>query len=566
VGIYGEDSTRVLVQSKDLPLKNIRSIEKGKNQQIWLGTSSGVYVTDGTFYEPWVYNDFLEDKVVYSIKNYKDSIWFIGTANGLYYSNGMSVVKMNLHPSFGANYINFIGLEKDRFLWVGTNYGIFEIDLRSYLKDQNKGLLHHTENSGLTSIETNLNAVFIDAKDQVWMGTGDGLIRFDRRKRKQTSLDILPKVELKEVQLFLRETNWSDYNKEVNAYTQLPTNLVLTSRNNYLTFYFEGLSLTHPDELTYKIILEGLDQEWTPNIMQTSFTYPNLSYGDYTFKVKASIDGVHWSDPVSFSFTINKPYYLTWWFISICVTLGLLLIYIVYRWRSNVIEQKDRTEKLVYKSRLLALEQQTLNASMNRHFIFNALNSIQYYINSQDRLSANRYLTSFAKLIRKNLDSSVSSTGLVTLADELDRLKLYVSLEHMRFQEKFEFEIDVNPDVDVEAVMIPPMILQPFVENSIWHGLLPKEEGGKLWVKIYRGVKGVVFEIEDNGIGYEESMSRKTENSHQSKGMLITSGRLEILKKVNQQNMTINGPFQVYGEDGKVCGTKVILMLENKIL
>lgn len=564
VGIYGLESSRVISQSDVLPLKNIRTIEKGKHHQVWLGTSNGVYVTDGNFYEPWINNDYLEDKIVYSIKNYKDSIWFIGTANGLYYSDGIDIVKMNLHNSFGANYINFLTIERDQYLWVGTNFGIFEIDLFSYLNDQHKGLLHHTENSGLTSVETNLNAAYVDDDGLVWMGTGNGLIKFDRNKRKQTSVDVLPKIEIKDVQLFLKQTNWNEFTDDIDPYLEIPRNLELTARNNYLTFYFEGLSLTHPDEITYKIILEGLDEEWTPNISQNTFTYPNLSYGDYTFKVKSSIDGVHWSEPVTFSFTILKPYYLQWWFVLLCITVLGVFVYVVYRWRLNVKSQKNRTQQLVYKSRLLALEQQTLNASMNRHFIFNALNSIQYYINTQDRLSANRYLTSFAKLIRKNLDSSASGTGLVTLTDELERLKLYVSLEHMRFQEKFEFSIKLDENVDADAILIPPMILQPFVENSIWHGLLPQENGGILWVNIYKSAKGVVFEIEDNGIGYDVSLSKKTENSHHSQGMLITSGRLEILKKVNEQNMTIKGPFQLNGEDGKPIGTKVIMVLENK--
>ncbi len=563
VGIISENNKRTIKQSETLPLKNIRTIATGINNKTWLGTSNGIYVTDGSFYEPWIYNDKLSDKVVYSIKNYKDSLWFIGTASGLYYTNGNSVVKMKLHPSFGANYINFIDIESNRYLWVGTNYGIFEIDLYSYLKNQTQGILQHTENSGLSSVETNLNAIFIDNQNQVWMGTGNGVVKFDRQRRKYVNEELIPNISITNVQLFLKETDWSKYTNDINKYSEIPDELTLSYRNNYLTFYFEGISLTHPDELTYRIILEGLDEEWTPNINQTSFTYPNLSYGDYTFKVKASVDGIHWSEPVSFSFTIEKPYYLSWWFILICVFLTFTLTFIIYKWRVSVKTQREKTEKLVYKSRLLALEQQTLNASMNRHFIFNALNSIQYYINSQDRLSANKYLTSFAKLIRKNLDSSVSVSGLVTIADEIERLNLYITLEHMRFQEKFDFEIDIDEKVDQENTFIPPMILQPFVENSIWHGLLPKEKGGKLWVRIYEGANGIVFEIEDNGIGYDTSLSRKTENSHQSKGMLITSGRLEILKKVNSQNMTIKGPFQLHGEDGKVIGTKVIMVLEN---
>lgn len=221
------------------------------------------------------------------------------------------------------------------------------------------------------------------------------------------------------------------------------------------------------------------------------------------------------------------------------------------------------TEKLYYKSRLLALEQQTLNASMNRHFIFNALNSIQYYINTQDRISANKYLTSFAKLIRKNLDSSVNDSGTVALADELERLELYISLEHMRFQQKFDYVIEIGDNLNVDEIEIPPMILQPFVENSIWHGLLPQEQGGKIWVRIFERGNNIVFEIEDNGIGIDQSRSNKTENSHHSKGMLITSGRIEILKKVTQQNMSVIGPYQLNDKDGNPCGTRVELVLER---
>ena len=138
----------------------------------------------------------------------------------------------------------------------------------------------------------------------------------------------------------------------------------------------------------------------------------------------------------------------------------------------------------MYKSNLLDLEQQTLNASMNRHFIFNALNSIQYFINTQDKISANKYLTSFAKLIRKNLDSSSSGNNLIPLSDELERLELYLSLEHMRFQSKFDYNIFIQPKVTSESILVPAMFMQPFVENSIWHGVLPMEKKGEINISI----------------------------------------------------------------------------------
>lgn len=562
LGVVGEDTAYSLVSPDNFSLKSIRAIEKGINDQVWLGTSNGIIVSDGSFFEPWINNDLLEDKLVYCIKNYKDSLWFIGTSNGLYYTDGIQVNRMTLHESFGANFINFLAVERDRYLWVGSNNGVFEVDLNTYLGSPTQGVLHHRKNSGLKSVETNLNAVFVDDQNRVWMGTGNGTVRFDRSKRRNEILDLIPMVQIVDMQLDLKATDWSEFSDNVDSKTQLPEQLSLSSRQNYLTFYFEGVSLSHPDEVVYKIKLDGLDEDWTPPIDQSSFTYPNLSYGSYTFNAIASIDGKNWSEPVSLTFEIRKPYYLTWWFIILMFLLFSAIIFFIYHRRKVAREQKLRTEKLYYKSRLLALEQQTLNASMNRHFIFNALNSIQYYINTQDRISANKYLTSFAKLIRKNLDSSVNDTGTVSLQDELERLELYISLEHMRFQKKFDYEIKVEEKLDQEAIQIPPMILQPFVENSIWHGLLPQESAGKIWIKIFPRGKNVVFEIEDNGIGIDESRKNKTDNSHHSKGMLITSGRIEILKKVTQQKMTIIGPYQINDEDGAPKGTRVELVLE----
>jgi len=205
------------------------------------------------------------------------------------------------------------------------------------------------------------------------------------------------------------------------------------------------------------------------------------------------------------------------------------------------------------------LEQQSLNASMNRHFIFNALNSIQYYINRQDKLAANRYLSSFAKLIRKNLDSSSSPDNLVALSEELERLDLYISLEHMRFQDKFEYEITIDPTIDTSSIRVPAMFLQPYVENSIWHGVLPMKSAGKIEVKIVKTANEIKFSIEDNGIGIEKSLAKKGTlgHSHDSKGMKITSSRINVLRTLTKRNIQIIGPFEVKNENEETMGTKV---------
>jgi sensor histidine kinase YesM len=210
---------------------------------------------------------------------------------------------------------------------------------------------------------------------------------------------------------------------------------------------------------------------------------------------------------------------------------------------------------------MLALEQQSLNSSMNRHFIFNALNSIQYYINRQDRLSANRYLSSFAKLIRKNLDSS--QVNFTTLSDELERLGLYLEIENMRFKDKFEYEINIAESVDEEVVKIPSMLLQPFLENSIWHGILPQEKKGKISVDIDKNELGQMeIRIKDNGIGIHTSQAQKNGKAeHISQGMNITSGRIELLQKITTEKVTLIGPFEMKNEWGEVLGTQVTIKL-----
>jgi sensor histidine kinase YesM len=241
-----------------------------------------------------------------------------------------------------------------------------------------------------------------------------------------------------------------------------------------------------------------------------------------------------------------------------------LLILYIFQSRIRVIKQREDNEKLDLKNRLLFLEQRSLNASMNRHFIFNSLNSIQYFINSSDKLSANKFLSNFAKLIRKNLDSSAANNFIVTLQEEIDRIELYLSLEKMRFSGKFEYMIDLAGDLDTDSIEIPSMILQPFVENSIIHGVLAIDKPGFIKIRIFKQFDEVVFELTDNGIGIETSLRMKKsapDGDHESKGVEITNRRIDILRKLTGENLRIIGPFQMNDSEGGTLGTKVILKL-----
>ncbi len=200
---------------------------------------------------------------------------------------------------------------------------------------------------------------------------------------------------------------------------------------------------------------------------------------------------------------------------------------------------------------------------MNRHFVFNALNSIQYHINKQDRATASKYLTSFAKLIRRNLDASQSDT--TTLREELERLELYLTLENMRFKEKFQYAITIDPRVDVSQVRLPAMMLQPYVENSIWHGILPMERSGRVDIIVEPAGEGrVLVRIEDDGIGVDQSLNNKTDSDsdHISRGIEITKGRADVLRRLDLTDIRIKGPDQWQDEiTGAILGTKVAIEL-----
>ena len=264
----------------------------------------------------------------------------------------------------------------------------------------------------------------------------------------------------------------------------------------------------------------------------------------------------------SFAFEILPPFWTRWWFITLCVAAALLLIWGIFRFRVNEIRKKHLTQQLEYEAKLMLLEHQSLNSSMNRHFIFNALNSIQYYINNEDKLSAHKYLSRFAKLIRMNLDSSMSK--LVPVSEEISRLDLYLQLELMRFSGSFEYDIYIADDVDVESIEIPPMLLQPYVENCILHGILPSGRKGKIDIRVEQNAAHhIIFSIQDDGIGIEESKKSKLSKTlpHVSRGTSITTQRIKLLEAMSNIRIGINGPFELKDKTGKVTGTRVELII-----
>ncbi len=252
-----------------------------------------------------------------------------------------------------------------------------------------------------------------------------------------------------------------------------------------------------------------------------------LSPAIYRFEIVGMVSTNHQeSKPIFIEFKIEYPWWRSWWFWGACFVTLFGLFYGRERFLKFWADEEQRHYKQVTE-----LELRTLQLQMNPHFVFNALNAVQSFILTRDSISANNYLSKFANLIRLFLDSSRSK--YITLSDEIKLLSLYVEMEKLRFDNKFDFHLDIASEVN-QFVDIPTMILQPFIENAINHGLRYKETKGNLYVKFYNQGKFLVCRIEDDGVGRERAkqIQAKSRKGYQSQGLKITEERLRTFNMI----------------------------------
>ncbi|HKK39542.1 MAG TPA: two-component regulator propeller domain-containing protein [Cryomorphaceae bacterium] len=552
----------VLSQAEKKNFGGVRAITQ-YNGEIVCGTEIGLVKLDEEN-ATVVPGNVPSEASVYCLSEDDYGTLWVGTSDGLFALSAEddSLREAKFANGFGAKNINFLTALGLRRMLIGTNNGMYSIDLDKYHENSVIETKHYTRFEGLSGSETNQNAVF--SKDEsIWFGTTQGVVRFDMGQEPQQAT--APSVEISNIQLFLEDVDWRNIADSFSVELGLPIDPELKYSQNYLTFNYNGIYFTNPEKIRYRYKVDGVDNNWLGPTKSRSATYAYLPHGDFTFRVQSfQVDNPQLVAEATFPFSVKPPFYLTpWFFLLVAISLAGT-VYVIYSSRLNKEREKRERLQLELQTKLMQLESQSLNSSMNRHFIFNALNSIQYYINMQDRKSANRYLTSFAKLIRKNLDSSQQMD--TSLGEELERLKLYLSLEQMRFQEKFDYEIEIDPNIDVDALTLPAMMLQPFLENSIWHGILPNEAVGKIYIRIVLGEGNYEIIIDDNGVGIETSLKNKTNGleAHVSQGMDITLNRVRLYQNMTGLKYEVDGPFELKTQAGNTKGTRVIIRIPKK--
>lgn len=549
--IYFKRGEFIQVATKKNQFSSIRSIKSQRNN-LYVATKTALFIINRDNLQIQEVDFQKKNLSLTSLEfDFFGNLW-IGSEEGIFLYTNNEIRSLDYSERSASKFVNFI-VRSEKKMFVGTNNGLFCFeDFDKEIK--HLSIMHYNESYGLTSSETNLNAGFLDAHKRLWFGTSDGLFLF--------SPDDLNPELLKYSPNLLLENLWVNYNVRLSDF-RLENKLVLKHNENRLRFLFRAVDLHKAENIKYQYFLVGFDEDWSPATEIREMAFNQLAPGQYTLKVRALNANDSFSNIIEIPFEINKPFFATWWFILLVILLSGLLVFTALRIRVNQIRRQETQERLELTNRLNLLEQQSLNASMNRHFIFNALNSIQYFINSQDKLSANKYLSKFAQLIRKNLDSSASNVNTVTLAEEVQRLELYLSLEAMRFDNSFSYSFDIHEAIDAEDLLIPPMLFQPFIENAIIHGILPNSnQTGRIVFSAYMDSDIVVFKIADNGVGYSKSLKHKeTNGDHFSHGTSITKSRIEVIRQISGNHIEMLGPRDIVNNKGEILGTEVFIKM-----
>ena len=341
------------------------------------------------------------------------------------------------------------------------------------------------------------------------------------------------------------------------------TLLPLSYNHNTITFSFSAQEFLMPERIEYAYQLAGIDKVWQyTNSFNRKVTYSQLSPGVYTFNLKAQVTGGDWSaGTVSYTIKIVPAFWQRPGFKWLLALSVAGLFWLLYKNRVQAIRKKELF-KSAQEKEMLELEAKALRSQMNPHFVFNSLNSIKSLINRNENEKAADYLTTFSKLIRTLFQNSDKRE--ISLHEEMETCKLYAQIEKMRFNEKVNFNFETDETVDLKDIKVPALILQPFIENAIWHGLMTKESGGTVLISVKQEKNQVECIIDDDGIGRQESAQLKTkfESSYQSRGTSLTQSRLKLDRVLNNREDHIQ-IIDKYAEDGKPVGTKVILTFKS---
>ncbi|MCC7246367.1 MAG: histidine kinase [Saprospiraceae bacterium] len=479
-----------------------RTVYEDPLGRIWVATVNGLYQhINGQVIPRKNLHPFMEERGPERICNWRGDHLVFGLMNKGVLVWGPDSQFVHIGPERGLQYqaLKHICEDAQGNLWVATNTGLFKLSRDAQAQWSVK---RFTTAHGLPDSE--VNDILPDSSGYLWVATSNGLCHF----HEPAPLKVQPQPFLSEVHI------------NGNAINIRRENALHYDENN-IKVGFLTLNYRQLGHIFFRYRLHG-DDAWNYTY-QHQVEFSQLAPGSYRFEVQSQDETGVWSESGTWAFRVLPPWWATWWFRGLAALAVGALAYFWYRRRIRQINQRTALEKQVRE-----LENAALQAQMNPHFIFNCLNSIQKFIVSNDADSAVIYLANFAKLVRSTLHASVE--GRITLLEEVRMLGNYLSLEQLRFKNVFEYRIDVDDSLDQMSVVLPPMMVQPFVENAIIHGMKQKGSDGFIQIRYAQpDASTLLITVEDNGPG----MGERNSSGQKSLGRNLTARRLELL---NQQS------------------------------
>lgn len=537
-GLYSYDDFNV---NQRLPkIQRVNGMLASADNHILLGAIDGLWDFDCNTFEFKYLGDshpLLKNRIM-DIEFLADSVLVMATKGaGILVYDFKNAFRIDENQGLCGNNVNELFVD-GHTVWAATNQGLNRITFRP---GQTPGYTveGYTIHDGLPSDEIK---DVVGANGRIWVATHKGLGFF---RPKDMALERVEcPILINRVQVNDRDTAVLDEYRL--GYTQ-----------NSLKIGFTGLGYRNAGKLHYRYRMLGLDSNWayTDN-REIQFT--TLPGGEYRFVVSVRNNDGTWSNRVATArFLILTPFWQKWWFQAGGILFLVVLAVTVIRYRLKLSQKiKERDNEL--NRNLLTLKLKALRAQMNPHFTFNVMNSIQHFILSKDEESAHRYLSKFSRLIRTILNNSESDT--VPLAEEMKALELYLELESMRFDHAFSYQIEMDKAMDPARIRVPSMLMQPYVENAILHGILPLKTGGKIRVRLWEDGPLLKCVIEDNGVGRAKAAETQKHKEHKSFGTAITKERLSTINALHNSFMSENVE-DLYDEEGRPAGTRIVIYI-----
>jgi len=567
-GVFIIDLTRL--QYRKISKNSVYSLGKDTKGRLWQGSDNYIQIwsPDKKGFRELNLIENTGDVLCFKYDSVAASMW-VGTSQGLLAINTETFESYTITEQSGLpnQYIYAIAQDKKGNLWLSTNQGIirFNPDVKPYQFKQ------YTTRDGLSSNEYNPGAVLMDSRGYIWFGSTKGVDVF----HPDSIHDLGHAPQLAIVGLKVHDREWQgDSSIEVVQRIDLPYN------QNTLRLELAAMEYLDPEHNQFKVILQlkGETATWTALGTQNFVTYANLKPGSYTFRfIACNAEGI-WVEEKNartLHIDIRSHWSDTWWFRTLLILLLLAFVatafYYRYRLRVQQLQNEkaqreaerqrmelEKTAAAADSSRKIAeSEMKLLRSQLNPHFLFNAMNSINRYILSNEKEKASEYLGQFAQLTRSILDNSRSLS--IPLSDELKMLHQYLALESHRFQQNIHWTFTISPDIDEENLLVPSMLLQPFAENAVLHGLAPKG-GGHIAVEISQQEGSLQCIIRDDGVGRRAAPSTDGKPRHASAGMRLISERIDAFAEIEGQAGAI-AILDLKDAEGNPTGTEVVIRL-----